>query len=67
MKFRLTFLDKTVFDKPEDWNKPFAYVFDGLEVPDEKLSIYDVTGRLRQTEEHLSRMTGLEVKIERVE
>jgi hypothetical protein len=36
----------------------------GTEVPYERLTVGDLTDRIAETEAHLSRITGLEVKIE---
>jgi hypothetical protein len=45
-------------------NNLLHYDIVGIEVPYEALTVGDLTDRIAETEAHLSRITGLEVKIE---
>lgn len=60
IKLKITF-----YDRREGHIK--ERVVQGLEVPYEKLTLGDLTDKIRETEEYLSRVTGLAVKIETAE
>lgn len=61
IKVRITFSQS---NDTLDCRSGIRYAVHGFEVPYEHLTIGDLTDRIAETEEHLSRITGLAVKIE---
>lgn len=67
IKVRIVADNPAIQDRPEDWGKPKGWCVEGLEVQYDKITIGDLTDRIAETEAHLSRITGLVVKIETAE
>ena len=62
VRIRFTGVDDTMDRKLGDYRHTVTVT--GNEVQYDKLTIGDVTSRIEETEAHLKRITGLEVKIE---
>jgi hypothetical protein len=64
IKVRIVFHDPNIRDTPADWGKRVSSVVEGNEVPYDKITLGDLTDKITETEAHLSRITGLVVRIE---
>ena len=64
IKVRIRGINQRVRDAPSDWGKPAGFYIEGTEVPFESLTVGDLTDRIAEVEAYLSRITGMEVKIE---
>ena len=64
IKVCIVFHDPSIRDTPADWGKRVSAVVEGNEVAYEALTVGDMTERLAEAESYLSRITGLEVRIE---
>ncbi len=64
IKVRIIAVNPLIQDRPSDWDKPAGWCVEGIEVPFEALTVGDLTDRIAETEAYLSRITGLDVRIE---